>query len=537
MKKLLLHTGLPKTGTTTIQQYLSDNREALHKQGLLYPSQEINHHKMIEEFNTSDRKYLLDSSFTHDIFRQIKTTTCSAILLSSEDISHKTAFYIAKIRELVLVWELDIEIQLIILIRYQPHWLESAYGQMVKGIKSREHRTFDAFVQHETETPFLDYFRFLTKCASLEGVKKLIVAPFPPNDQQDLTTYFAGLTGINAASASLKPVVNHVNRSLGAVETAFLRWLNLLDVSDDIFKEICSNFETKSFTVQTYSFLSYDIEKVLAEKFSEGNHKTAQMFLGTAGIWGDNLSEPPLSRNVFEQKAELEIESFHSILKALQQQTPRTIAALAADLEKFNAWSRQTQNARNVLLNHICKLTGTTPRFSEDQLKKNDSNLLLHGLSEELSLVKLINAENFFSCTNGHSSDFLNRYLLGPRGISFVCEGRDAHFFLQTNEGNHKSITMIRMKIKSSCETQLNLYYQTRQTPVFSENNKLEYNLRSGINTVYLLIDNQQFNGSVRVNPSRNPGKYSILFIEIYSNAMTYNDLFEAYEKLKIQKR
>lgn len=537
MKKLLLHIGLPKTGTTTLQQYLSENREALHKQGLLYPGQVFNHYKMVEEFNTSDREYLSNSSFTHNIFRQIKNTACTGILLSSEDFSHKPAFYLNKIRELVSVWELDIEIQLIVMIRYQPHWLVSAYGQMVKGIKSREHRTFDEFVELKTETPFLDYFRFLTKCASIEGVKKIIAAPFPPNDKQDLTSYFSGLTGINAASASLKRVINHANRSLDATETAFLRWLNLLDVNDDIFKEICSNFETKSFTAQTYSFLSYETDKVLADKFRDSNRHAAQTFLGTTDIWGDSLSEQALSRNVFEQKAELEIESFQSILKTLHQQTPRTIAALASDLEKFNAWSRQTQNARNTLLNHISKLTGTALYFTENQLNKNDTNLVLHGLLEKLSLVKQIHAKNFISSTMGHSSDFLNNYQLSPQGVSFVCEGRDTRFFLQTNEGNFKSVTMLRMKITSTCETKLNLYYQTRQALVFNETNKLEYNLRTGINNVYLLIDNQQFNGLVRVNPSRKPGKYSIRFIEIYSNAMTYNDLFEAYEKLKIQKR
>jgi hypothetical protein len=37
MKELTLHIGLPKTGTTTLQKYLTDNAEELEKQGVSYP--------------------------------------------------------------------------------------------------------------------------------------------------------------------------------------------------------------------------------------------------------------------------------------------------------------------------------------------------------------------------------------------------------------------------------------------------------------------------------------------------------------------
>lgn len=37
MKTFTLHIGTEKTGTTTLQSFLSKNRDALSKQGIIYP--------------------------------------------------------------------------------------------------------------------------------------------------------------------------------------------------------------------------------------------------------------------------------------------------------------------------------------------------------------------------------------------------------------------------------------------------------------------------------------------------------------------
>lgn len=47
MRKLFLHVGSYKTGTTAIQTVLAKNRQALAKQGFKYPGREVNHHKFI----------------------------------------------------------------------------------------------------------------------------------------------------------------------------------------------------------------------------------------------------------------------------------------------------------------------------------------------------------------------------------------------------------------------------------------------------------------------------------------------------------
>ena len=45
-KTLYLHIGLPKTGTTSIQNYLFENREALMQRGVCYPKPlaSVGHH-------------------------------------------------------------------------------------------------------------------------------------------------------------------------------------------------------------------------------------------------------------------------------------------------------------------------------------------------------------------------------------------------------------------------------------------------------------------------------------------------------------
>jgi len=46
MKTVYLHIGLHKTGTSTIQFFLANNREKLAELGYLYPFKQVAHHNL-----------------------------------------------------------------------------------------------------------------------------------------------------------------------------------------------------------------------------------------------------------------------------------------------------------------------------------------------------------------------------------------------------------------------------------------------------------------------------------------------------------
>lgn len=92
MKKILyLHCGTHKTGTTTIQHYLNDNKSLLEKNNLIYPSiaktKKIfyNHHGIAWSISDDPRiKYEQNKDFLNDFFKFFKDSEKN-LVISSED--------------------------------------------------------------------------------------------------------------------------------------------------------------------------------------------------------------------------------------------------------------------------------------------------------------------------------------------------------------------------------------------------------------------------------------------------------------------
>lgn len=51
MKRAFVHIGLPKTGTTAIQEYFSQNRDFLRSNGVLYPGSDVDHVDLVPHFH------------------------------------------------------------------------------------------------------------------------------------------------------------------------------------------------------------------------------------------------------------------------------------------------------------------------------------------------------------------------------------------------------------------------------------------------------------------------------------------------------
>lgn len=87
--KVVLHIGRHKTGTSSVQRYLSKNREALKRDGVLYPDLgilsgriEIAHHELALAINRGDTSAI--EVFLGEIERQQNEANSSTLVLSSE---------------------------------------------------------------------------------------------------------------------------------------------------------------------------------------------------------------------------------------------------------------------------------------------------------------------------------------------------------------------------------------------------------------------------------------------------------------------
>jgi hypothetical protein len=132
-----IHVGPHKTGTTSIQWFLQENRVELLKLGYFVPESETKrgaHHALAEKLCGLEvgqrREPLVATSI-----RAIAETRCEAIVISSEALEgilasrkHADAFF-------TRVRELNLEPTLILFPRNQPQWINSSYASSVKSFR------------------------------------------------------------------------------------------------------------------------------------------------------------------------------------------------------------------------------------------------------------------------------------------------------------------------------------------------------------------------------------------------------------------
>ena len=192
MTTIYLHIGMPKTGTSSLQKVLFNNREKLLENGYLYPMSGIRHNaKEIEDRYCHNLLALsfLDFKEKNDLLSQfptwegLKTEIDSInpkdVIISAEAFTFYDVFYktetIAKVKDLLI----NYKIKIIIYLRKQDDFLESCYRYMVNigacrvGIKE-----FFNEIKH-----MFNYYQILENWADIFGYENIIVRRF---DQKNM---------------------------------------------------------------------------------------------------------------------------------------------------------------------------------------------------------------------------------------------------------------------------------------------------------------------------------------------------------------
>ena len=191
MKKIFIHLGLHKTGTTSIQVCLYKNRERLKKHGFLYPKSccpeisKFGHHLVPWSF-VSRKEFVPavmgmtfdtevnDHQHLRDLKKEIEESECDNIILSSEE------FDILSNEDLssLFVFLSDYEIVPLFYIRSLPTFLESSYQTSV--VFSGYHETFENYVGNQrSRLDFGVYFEAVDRLSkgnaialSYDGIKR-----------------------------------------------------------------------------------------------------------------------------------------------------------------------------------------------------------------------------------------------------------------------------------------------------------------------------------------------------------------------------
>ena len=138
MKQLFIHIGDSKTGTSTIQKFLTENRVKNESNGFLYSRQGllashgIANHKLAFCINENRKEFHKDRKSLYDkLNNEILTSDCNKIVISSEGFSSlRTIEEITILRDLI---DPSIQVNIVVYLRRPDKWIESWYCQAVKN--------------------------------------------------------------------------------------------------------------------------------------------------------------------------------------------------------------------------------------------------------------------------------------------------------------------------------------------------------------------------------------------------------------------
>ena len=299
---LLIHIGMPKTGSTALQNFLLTNNHILEKYGWCYPimsSGEIGDLERLDLERCGNGYYLFESLITHNIKSEwdkqmgiaLNYLYSNNVIISSEHVYERgTEKFIAGVRE---KFE---NIKVVIYLRRQDRTIESLYNQLIKN--GEEYRSFDEYLHsNDVSKDFLEYQLKLGLISRIIGRENLIVRVYEKQQLvgNDIITDFLSVLGIPSdkddwergefPNLSLRGNYLELNRLINSVQSmnGYLGGQNNIWRDTDIrrdFYDVCVGLS--SFFNQDnreYGFFSLDERKKFVGKFASDNEQIAREYL------------------------------------------------------------------------------------------------------------------------------------------------------------------------------------------------------------------------------------------------------------------
>ena len=142
-KKLYIHIGRPKVGSTAIQSFLKTNRKTLLENGILYPAagerQNASHQLASVLLREAERKQDLNpaESLYRDLIAEIESSAASTCVISSEN------FYFVQPKRVAEALEGKYDVKIICYVRRQDEVLVSSYIQELRDDTLQEYERDD----------------------------------------------------------------------------------------------------------------------------------------------------------------------------------------------------------------------------------------------------------------------------------------------------------------------------------------------------------------------------------------------------------
>jgi len=284
--RLTLHIGIHRTGTTGLQRGLAANRDRLSALGKCYPLKGTNHQDIAWGLHRGKMT-------AKDLVRTLEPYANKGhIILSGEDFCiHRNLDWLAPLKEIY-------DIDAIIYLRRQDHWLMSWYNQHVKWPFSRKHSVMTPreFLECLDEFHWLDFECMLGLWERALGREKVAVRIIEKGQVEDAIGDFLGHAGIDRNA--LKFDASAQNDSLPTETLEYVRRAGMYDIANPervaiigFLQEVAKSAGCKARTLYTAA----ERQGVL-DRFEASNRAVAQHWFGRDDLF---LEGPPDDKDLY----------------------------------------------------------------------------------------------------------------------------------------------------------------------------------------------------------------------------------------------
>lgn len=220
MRKIFIHCGLHKTGTTALQTALFKNRKELSLQNFHYPEKGIplnhsGHHNLAWQLSR-DRRFRSHYGDFKSLSSDIESTKGS-IILSSEDFEC-SLLYPHKWRRIQEYFEIhNINIVFVIYLRNHINYIESLYAELLQAGMGEEYAIFTKRIISNKNFTFRDWEFIFNYSEILNSMKKLKNVQIIFRNYDDLIADnvvddFCDAVGLRCNEFTRPPIIDQINK-------------------------------------------------------------------------------------------------------------------------------------------------------------------------------------------------------------------------------------------------------------------------------------------------------------------------------------
>lgn len=277
--RLLLHAGMHRTGSTDLQIFLADNREALAGRGVVYPGERRDHQDLAWALLRGDAD-------GEDVLRLLPRRGAETAVLSAEDFFvHEDLGWLKAVRRRV-------EVEVLVYLRRQDDWLNSWYNQHVKWPFQRRKSRMSPqrFLASIEDFHWLDFETTLARWADALGEARVHVAPVEAGrgaegQVEDVIDDFRARLGLDPAG--LRRQANRVNDSMPVHCLEIARHMGLHDMPPAARMRVIAALRKglAAHATEARTVFSPEERNAVLDRFEASNRATARRFLGREALF------------------------------------------------------------------------------------------------------------------------------------------------------------------------------------------------------------------------------------------------------------